>query len=61
MIKSCPFCGQEPQYAFRPSDHTKTGEWHTLSCFGGGCSSHAWHGGDTKDAVIESWNKRVPS
>lgn len=58
MILPCPFCGRPPSVGRRASNVTTSGDWHSFSCFGGGYSSHAYHGADTYEGALASWNAR---
>ncbi len=61
----CPFCGRLPTPSVRAGTKAEGAKFRGfVSCFGGGYSSHAWHGGigDTPEAAesaaIASWNTR---
>lgn len=54
----CPFCGRSPEVKSRKSDHTATGEFHTIACFCDGYCTKAWQDGETAEQAAERWNTR---
>lgn len=57
-ILPCPFCGKEPRYINRASNHTKTGWFWAISCYCGGYTATAYQIGETEEEVIRRWNAR---
>jgi len=57
-LRPCPFCGRAPRTMDRADNHSKTGHIWVISCTCDGFSARAHQLRDTKEAVVEAWNKR---
>lgn len=57
----CPFCGREPGYLARASEHTDSGEFHALMCYCGGFASTAHQSADSQAEAVVLWNGRPPA
>jgi len=54
----CPFCGDQPLYRKRRSDHSKTREWHVFLCYCGEVTACVWKAADSRAVALEAWNRR---
>ena len=55
--KSCPFCGEEPEYTTQSNGHiVKCGDCH---CPAGMSMGGVYKGWTSKKLAFESWNRRV--
>jgi len=63
-LKSCPFCGEQPSYKWRPTTESvqQSGhmEIHMLWCGTSLLRSHATQVAWTREGVVAKWNMRTP-